>query len=203
MNTLDLLKDLAYVSANSTLDEKVSYFCCPLDKLPRNKLKGVNIIVFNTDISALPGSHWICMFVHKNKVELMDSLGQNPNNDKYISKFVKHQTEGAKNKKKRLVYTTKPVQSDYSSLCGNYAAVYAYQKCVERKSLKNFLKQFSNSDLIANDEKIAKLYTDIFLNKNKRKRHRKRGKTLVQTGGVRNKKICIQSCTARCNAYGK
>ena len=82
-----------------------------ISKLPR-------IIVGNTDISTLSGSHWIAMYVGKDGTGYyFDSLGRPP--QQYFLNFMKDNSHSQ-------ICNTKQIQSLTSSVCGHYYIVFAF-----------------------------------------------------------------------------
>lgn len=168
MNTLDLLSCLRKLSKKIF---EVGVFPC--DKLPTSVRKPA-LIIANTDSSNKPGSHWVAFYIPKYGVpEFFDSYGQKPN--KYFENFLHQQATFYKYNKQRL-------QSDFSSLCGNYCCVYLYFKSLKMPT-HLFLKKFERDNYIINDRRILKLFNNIY-KKNKRR----------QSGGGKIKLNCSQTC---------
>lgn len=166
MNTIQLTCDMMQ---DKTL-KKIFRGVFPADKLP--KLKKPAMIIANTDSSDQPGSHWVAFFLpQKGPTEVFNSTGQGVENE-YFIKFLE-------NNCKKFVFNKKRLQGNLSSTCGQYCAVYLYQRS-RNMSFKKFLDLFSNN-FDENDEKILKLYKKIFGEKKK-----------TQIGG--NNIACYQSC---------
>lgn len=167
MNTLDILSCLKKLSRKTF---EVGVF--PSDRLPIS-VKKPALIVANTDPANKSGSHWAAFYIPKDGYpEFFDSYGQRPN--KYFKNFLKRQDTFFKYNKQRL-------QSDFSSLCGNYCCVYLYFKSLKIPT-QMFLKMFEKDNYIINDRRILKLYSTIY-NENKRK----------QSGGGASL-TCNQTC---------
>lgn len=165
MNTIAVAQCLQKIAKNSH-----TYGVYPSDKLP-NVVKKPAIIVCNLDPSSKPGSHWVAIYVSKhNEIEYFDSYGIGPKNIN-IKSFLKKLSKNYKYNKQRL-------QSDFSSLCGNYCCVYLYFK-IKNMSLQDFLKYFVKHKYYLNDEKVLQQFNKFFKTKH-----------LKQIGG----RFCNQTC---------
>lgn len=78
-------------------------------------------IVFNTDITRLPGSHWTSVYITPTKASFFDSNGTPPN--KHITLFL--------NKFKRWTYNIKPYQL-IDGDCGLWAITFLLKKSIKR-----------------------------------------------------------------------
>lgn len=164
MNTIELMKAMG--SNKTTKKNFKGVF--PADKLPR-KVKRPAMIISNTDESTKPGQHWIAFyFPTKGKIEYFDSIGQLPVSIHHLKFLQKHG--------KNFLFNEKRLQGYFSSVCGNYCAMFLLNR-TKKKSYKNFIKQFSNN-LDKNDEEVMKMYKSSFKS--------------TQFGA--NSTMCIQSC---------
>jgi hypothetical protein len=82
-----------------------------ISKIKKNESVG---LIFNTDITKLPGKHWVAVFIKKNKVEYFDSNGEKPN--KYISEFLKHF--------KNVELVNKKVIQHFNGDCGDFSMAF-------------------------------------------------------------------------------
>lgn len=167
MNTIDIANCLKEIARN-----KFEYGVYANDRLPL-KLKKPAIIVANTDPSYKPGTHWIAFYLPKRGIgEYFDSYGRTPI-DKNFVRFLKLHC-------KKFKFNNKQLQSDLSTLCGNYCCVYLYYK-TKNMSMDKFLKKFKKDNHVLNDKKVKRMF----------KKHFKK-KTQVGSGG--EKLECNQSC---------
>lgn len=184
MNTIDLVKVL---SKNKYTSKKFKGVF-PRNHLPKHIVKPA-LIIANTDPSSKPGEHWVCFYIPKKGVgEYFDSFGDKPKNRQFI-KFLNDNVES-------FVYSKKRIQSDFSSWCGQFCCVYMYYKC-KGKKLNDFLRNFSNTDLISNDEKIIHMYTKLLQNKKNDKDVENGKRKRNQFGGYKQQFYCIQNCKSK------
>lgn len=127
--------DIDTVMLQYSLKHKFNYLgAVPSDHFSKNSLKIKHYpvgIIFNTDPSHLPGSHWVSMIIYKNnEVEYFDSNGMKPN--KYICKFIKS-ING------KLINYNKESFQKKDGLCGIYAMYFLINK-LKKNSLSNFEK---------------------------------------------------------------
>lgn len=164
MNTLQLNKAMS--SNKKTKKQFKGTFAA--DILPK-KVRRPAMIIANTDESTKPGQHWIAFyFPVKGKIEYFDSIGQLPVSLHHLKFLKKHG--------KDFVYNAKRLQGHFSSVCGNYCAMFLLHRAT-KKSFKSFIKQFSDN-LEENDEKIMKMYNSNFKS--------------TQFGA--NSNMCVQTC---------
>lgn len=129
----------------------------PSDQLPK-KLRKPAIIIANTDPANKPGTHWVAIYYGRNgETELFNSFGisypATLNN-----KFSKFLTAKSKN------YTrlnTKRLQSSLSTVCGQYCCMYTLDRS-KGNFMNSFLRHFSYTNLVGNDEKILKMFDENF-----------------------------------------
>ena len=96
--------------------------CFPRDKLPENA-DSPFALVANTETAKQKGEHWVAIFVDRNGCgEYFDSYGRKP-----LSTFARYLTENAPNGWKTALDS--PVQSIFSTTCGQHCLYYLYNKC--------------------------------------------------------------------------
>lgn len=187
MNTIQILKDLSRICY-----PKNNFAVIPADYLPEKIPIRPFYLVVNTANSTDIGEHWISIYVpckYTQKIEYMDSFGLPPNNHHFL-KFIR-------NNCKQYVFNPVQIQSDNSSVCGEYSTCFLYQRKMEKKKLKQFINQFSASKLEKNDVKIVKMYNKI------QKMHKRNRVTRVKTTQLGrghssiNNSVCNQSCLSR------
>ena len=101
--------------------------------------------VVNTDTSDEPGQHWIALFQAKASVlEYFNWYG----NDPAYHKLELHPLIASN----RLVKQDYLIQSDLTTVCGQYAMFFVYNRCIG-KSYSDILKLFSK-DIYANDRMV-------------------------------------------------
>jgi len=156
MNTLQITKALKYNTATRKLFKGVF----ALDQIPKNILKPA-ILVINTDISAEKGTHWLAIFVPvQGCAEYFDSFGNPPFHNEIV-KFLQNQS-------KCFVFNNKCLQSNLTSVCGQYCCVYLWMRC-NCKSMKSFINLFKSSPL-KNDKNVEKMFKRIFKKNQKKKK---------------------------------
>ena len=91
----------------------------PSDKLPRFITKPA-LLVCNTDVSYLPGQHWLAIFIDSNgRGEFFDSFGREPSEP--FSSFMNEQC-------RFWTYNDRQLQSVISSVCGHYVCYFGYRR---------------------------------------------------------------------------
>lgn len=150
MDTIQLTK--AMLKNKHTKHSFLGVF--PRDKLPKKVKKKPALIICNTHDSKNPGEHWVAFFIpRKGKPEYFDSIGKKPNQHEFI-KFLE------KNSERNFSYNPNRLQSTFSTVCGQYCAVYLLYRA-KKVSVKNFLKHFTENHL-KNDELIQVLFNKNF-----------------------------------------
>ena len=84
------------------------------DELPKDLLPGGYIV--NTDNKDKPGQHWIALWVEKEYLDIMDSLGNSP---EYYGWSFNIQT----------IYNTKRLQRPESDACGKFCLYFLFYRC--------------------------------------------------------------------------
>lgn len=115
-------------------------------------------LVFNTDPFPLEGQHWIALFsppkgVGSGRIEYFDSLGQPPIHHENLSKIFASYAD--------VVHSTQRIQSDCSSVCGEYCVLYLYARMMG-DSPKEFFDCFSSTELVRNDRVVHSVVSEHF-----------------------------------------
>ena len=116
----------------------------PSDLLPEGA-KG--LMVVNLDHSRKPGSHWVCLYIDKNKGEYFDTFGRPPS-----GKILNYLNKNCK----RWIDNKYSIQSVVSSYCGHYCILY----CIMRSKgtdVHKFVKLFSKTDTGLNDKIVCEM----------------------------------------------
>lgn len=132
------------------------------DQLPKKKdIQPRSAYIVNVDTHNEPGSHWISIFVEKNRCQVFDSYGlpikwYKPS--PFVTWVFTHYEDVSSNKGQ--------LQGTDSNTCGHYALFYLFARARE-KTLEAFLAPFKNRQYVDNDhyigEKLKKLVTnDLF-----------------------------------------
>ena len=120
-------------------------------KLDRVKILGLPVmLIVNID------DHWLGLRIEKNKLEIMDSLGEIKDfaKNKVLCRFICAHLLG-----KNLIVSPK-LQSDDSQDCGKYVLSFLWFSALTGKSLAYFLKSF-NSDYTQNSKNITKIFQTV------------------------------------------
>ena len=111
------------------------------DMVPSRISKLPSLIVANTDISTLPGRHWIAMYIGNDGAGYyFHSLGRPP--QQYFLNFMKGNSHS-------WICNTNQIQSLTSYVYGHYCSAFAYFVC-RGKSMNTFLLNFKR-DRYLND----------------------------------------------------
>jgi hypothetical protein len=99
--------------------------CFPADKIPTKFQSYPRGMVVNTDVSNMPGEHWVAIYIpNSHHVEFYDSLCEWPSNSPEINqflsrfKFIKHNG---------IYYP--PIQSPLSKSCGEHVIYFLHMRC--------------------------------------------------------------------------
>lgn len=144
----------------------------------------------NTSDAKSPGEHWCSIYIPKKynqNIEYFDSFGL-PAINKHFLKFIN-------NNCKQYVYNPLQIQSDISTVCGEFCVVFLHQRCVEKKTLEQFINQFDRNKLEMNDAKVVTMYNKV--HKQKKNTRAKKKMTQFGYGSNDNNIICNQTCVAR------
>lgn len=107
-------------------------------------------LIFNTDDSSCPGSHWIAIFsdkLNRDRPEYFDSTGMLPATmtKKWLNQF-----------KFPFISSKRRVQPFKSDMCGYYCLYFIHQRCRGR-TLNSIFSSFS-ADLDSNDRMIGEWF---------------------------------------------
>ena len=111
-----------------------------VDELPVKPFHRPALYIINTDLSTLPGEHWIAIYfpAGNEKPEYFDSFGRPPSNPFVIS-FLASPCR----------YNARIIQAPTSETCGYHVLHFAYFRC-RNWTLHQIINRFGN-DLYAND----------------------------------------------------
>lgn len=186
MDTRQILNDLSHLCCKSK--KKKNFAVLPADFLPKKVPTRPFYLVINTSASNEgPGEHWVCMYVpakSSQSIEYFDSFGL-PALNKHFRKFIKNNCT-------HYIYNKVQLQSNISTVCGEFCVVFLTQRCCEKKNLQQFINQFSTTKLEMNDAKVTTMY-------NKLQKQKKKPKTASQLGHghLENSIVCNQTCVSR------
>lgn len=177
MNTREIMRALEGLAAAT-----VGVYAA--DRIP-NALSTPAAVICNTDEHTKPGSHWISIYIDKNREGIyFDSYGLPP--------YSKHHLDRLKKNCKTFRWNTKQLQSMDSVCCGQYAIMFLYHMC-GGTSLSKFCKLFTHNTK-RNDSMAKKFYKKI-LHKIK---HKKCKSARTFANEISNGSgICNQTCTSR------
>ena len=151
MNTSQLR---CIISCDPVLRERVvGVFAA--DELPETLPTTPCGFIANTDISSLPGKHWLAFFIRDNTVDCFDSYGQYPGvyNDLF-SRWI--ETSGLRVHVNRL-----RLQSAESNVCGLYCVYFLRQRLLGR-TMSHIVAGFSASNFRANDGYLLDMFETIY-----------------------------------------
>lgn len=176
MNSLQLKEALDTVMKARTLG------VFPSDRIPRIWSRPAAIIA-NLDDHTRSGSHWVGFYVTKDGVgSYFDSLGFPPLNSTFSNRLTINS--------KRYDWNRKKIQSDSSTVCGQYCLVFLYY-LNKGFSLNEFCQMFTDN-YKKNDILINKLYRKHILSKVKRNKNKRRFKSYY--GGGRAERLRYVQC---------
>ena len=118
----------------------------PSDHLPTSIPHYPACFVANTDASNQEGRHWLAFYIHTpDEICFFDSFGNPPTYFKgAISNYVEQYHH--------VVFNPMKLQSNVSSVCGQYCIYFLYCKCNDR-SMNDILLSFVTNQL-CNDLKV-------------------------------------------------
>lgn len=124
------------------------------DKLPKMVQKYPAAYVVNLDDSSLPGSHWVLVYISKDRTgEYFDSYGNSP--PKEIRRFLDRNSIQWTHNKRRI-------QSLSTTVCGAYCIVYLIRRCQQPWKRQNQILQMFTDDRWRNDVNIVKTMKKLF-----------------------------------------
>ena len=127
--------------------------CYPADLQPEELNRNFSII-FNLSNHDKPGTHFVAINSHKNVLNYFDSLGS-PCQNKRLKVFLTKHRKG-----KKYIYNKTKVQSNNSHLCGIYCLGFLLSQESDIV-MKDFLKNFSKTNLMLNDKIILEFIKKI------------------------------------------
>ena len=128
-----------------------------LDELVNLKVRIFpSFLIINLDLRENSGTHWIAIAIYLNDVFICDSLGTLVPNNRFPVELINFLHIISY---KKSIHITQQLQSDYSSLCGQYAS-YFINQMAKSNLYGKFLSNFS-SNFILNDAVIEILYKSI------------------------------------------
>lgn len=116
--------------------------------------------IVNTDVISGPGKHWVMIFFpsHCDTNEWFDPLGKNPSS--YGDSFL---NSVSLNKRKHFIMNMFPVQSDFSSKCGQFCLTMADLR-VQGFSFEEAMSLFYKSNIERNDQIVTRYVTEHMSN---------------------------------------
>ena len=152
----------------------------PLEHLS-NQVKTV-YFVLNSDLSTSPGTHWLaCVKAPGSILEFFDSYGNPPS---YY-----HLSFPAKLK---ILYNHDPLQSIFSSVCGQYCIYFLYLRIFRKISLQRISSQLRAS---FKTHKLRDQYISSFVNILSRKSAQGKGRLITFISAVHSPVTCQNSAT--------
>jgi hypothetical protein len=121
------------------------------DQIPRGNKKQ-SCFIANTDVSGLPGSHWVSFFFPiKGPPEYFDSGGKPPD---YYHTFFEDVLvlEGP-----QYLYNATKVQARGSSTCGYFSIYFLYHRC-RGLTMRSIVQSFYHNSLTDNDYIVLDLF---------------------------------------------
>ena len=132
-------KAILHIVQSSSKLKDVFIGVFPSDRLPKKIKKYPIALIVNVDDHTQPGSHWLAVFIDRYHCgEFFDSYARHPS--MYNEKFVKFLNKHCK----EWVFNEKPLQSYWSTVCGQYCLFYLLNK-VKGMSLRSILAHFTNN----------------------------------------------------------
>ena len=138
MKTLGVTSDYLAELARDCLEEQPEILPCNVFK--SESVLSVNKgFIINSQISDLPGSHFLCVLIKEDEIIYFDSLAF-PILNAYI--ITKLKTENT-NPRKPIRYCDQAIQGANSVFCGLYCLSFLIVCQRRRKTFKEFLNMFS------------------------------------------------------------
>ena len=138
MKNLGVTSDYLAELARDCLEEQPEILPCNVFK--SESVLSVNKgFIINSQISDLPGSHFLCVLIKEDEIIYFDSLAF-PILNAYIITKLKREN---KNPRKRIRYCDLAIQGANSVFCGLYCLSFLIVCQRRRKTFKEFLNMFS------------------------------------------------------------
>lgn len=142
--------------------------CLKTNKITRKNFRGVfpanqlsnlktirnGLYIANTSPEHIKGLHWVAFYKDSKCVQVFDTSGMLAQKNKYFKQFLSKCN-------RKYIINNKMIQNPKSNICGQYCLVFGLY-AVKGKSLCDFLKMFSESNLIENDKLILRLFYKNF-----------------------------------------
>ena len=127
-----------------------------MDKLPRVQVpQHQRVFIINSDISSLPGRHWLLVYLQPDHAEFLDSLGLGPYH--YASEL----SDFIFNNREKCTFNTLQLQCIDSLTCGYYCLYYAIYRS-RGMSQQNILATFTQ-DCKYNDSLVTDFISNYFV----------------------------------------
>jgi hypothetical protein len=136
------------------------------DELPY-RVQYPTCLIVNSDVSLKSGTHWFAIFIDSyGRGEYFDSFGLKP--------WVSHHINFLNKNCKSWNFNSETLQHMYSTLCGQYCAVYL---CLKSRgaSLFEITSHMKGENSLITDQKLLYLFNWMFKNKkySEKKNHKK------------------------------
>jgi hypothetical protein len=149
MNSLEILNSLA----SDMFCKKEYYGVCAADTLP-SVLNWPSLLVANTDVQNLPGSHWVAFHVDsRGHCEFFDSFGNQP----LIAEHRRFLDQTCKS----WSHNNMSLQGFTSTVCGHYCVMFLAYKA-RGLSTESFLSLFESNQPSFNDKLVDQIYLNHF-----------------------------------------
>ena len=169
MNSLEILRALSFVP-----DHTIGVY--PSDMIPESWQMPATL-VFNTDNSKKPGTHWVAVYVDRKSCGYyFDSYGMKPHIPDHVMRLRKNC--------KTLRYNDRQLQSISSDVCGHFCIMFLYFMA-RNIGFSEFLSLFS-SDLHKNDVVVKEFVDELVSGK-----IASTDRDVLNGGG-----LCSQTCRA-------
>ena len=138
MKNLGVTSDYLAELARDCLEEQPEILPCNVFK--SESVLSVNKgFIINSQISDLPGSHFLCVLIKEDEIIYFDSLAFPILNSYIITKLRRENT----NPRKPIRYCDQAIQGANSVFCGLYCLSFLIVCQRRRKTFKEFLNMFS------------------------------------------------------------
>lgn len=174
MNTVEIYESLQYLPLSTT-------GVYPADQIPRVWSLPAGLVV-NTDNHTGPGEHWVAMYVDdKGRGLYFDSYGLPPIIPQHLARLRRNC--------KFYRYSLKQLQSDTSSVCGQFCVVFLHLMS-SGFSMPQFNRLFSGN--VKENDKIVREYYNSFAARTVGSNNKFNG------GGISDRRLpCLQGCCIR------
>lgn len=128
------------------------------DNLP-TKLKNNHFIIVNTDVHSGPGKHWYAVVRRDDTIECFDSIGVTEEQKQFLSshfnfKGISH-----------LTFNTSQLQPLSSTLCGQYALYFLFERYHNFDwDFDDLLNEMFSENLDKNAQVVSKFMNNLGIN---------------------------------------